>query len=130
MLGLGLHFRTELLNSKRNRQWGCHYLITATAPHCSRIWVLTPFLSILPTLSSKTVVWPLSTQLLASLVPESRQEASVYLVLAVLQIHGAGPVGDLIGLVLLMGLQGDELWPLPVLALKDGVQIPGLVGTV
>lgn len=87
-------------------------------------------MSILPTLSSKTVVWPLSTQVLAPSVPESRREALVYLVLAVLQIHGAGLVGDLIGLVLLMGLQGDELGPLPVLALKDGVQIPGLVGTV
>ena len=50
--------------------------------------------------------------------------------LAVLHIQGAGPVGNLIGLVLLMGLQGDELGPLPVLAFKDGVQIPGLVGAV
>ena len=49
---------------------------------------------------------------------------------AVLQVHGAGSVGNLIGLVLLMGLQGDELWPLPVLTLKDGVQVPGLVGAV
>lgn len=29
-----------------------------------------------------------------------------------------------------MGLQSDELRPLPVLALKDGVQIPGLVGAI
>ena len=29
-----------------------------------------------------------------------------------------------------MGLQGDELRPLPVLTLKDGVQIPGLVGAI
>ena len=50
--------------------------------------------------------------------------------LAVLQVHGAGPVGDLIGLVLLVGLQGDELRSLPVLTLKDGMQIPGLVGAV
>lgn len=50
--------------------------------------------------------------------------------LAILQIHGSGLVGDLIGLVLLMGLQGDELGPLPVLTLKNGVQVPGLVGTV
>lgn len=50
--------------------------------------------------------------------------------LAVLHIHGAGLVGDLIGLVLLMGLQSDELGPLPVLALKEGVQIPGLVGAI
>ena len=50
--------------------------------------------------------------------------------LAVLQVHGARPVGNLIGLVLLMGLQGDELRPLPMLTLKDGVQIPGLVGAI
>lgn len=49
---------------------------------------------------------------------------------SVLQVHGAGSVGDLIGLVLLMGLQGDELRTLPVLAFKDGVQVPGLVGAV
>lgn len=49
---------------------------------------------------------------------------------AVFQVHGTRSVGNLIGLVLLMGLQGDELRPLPVLALKDGVQIPGLVGAV
>lgn len=49
---------------------------------------------------------------------------------AVLHVHGAGPVGDLVGLVLLVRLQGDELGPLPVLALNDGVQIPGLVGAV
>lgn len=55
---------------------------------------------------------------------------SAYLVLAVLQVHVAGPVGDLIGLVLLMGLQGDEFRPFPVLPLKDGVQIPSLVGAV
>lgn len=55
---------------------------------------------------------------------------SAYLMLAVLQVHGAGPVCNLIGLVLLMGLQGDELRPLPVLTLKDGVQVPGLVGAV
>lgn len=50
--------------------------------------------------------------------------------LAVLQVHGAGSVGDLIRLILLMGLQRDKLRPFPVLALKDGVQIPGLVGAV
>lgn len=55
---------------------------------------------------------------------------SAYLMLAVLQVHGAGPVGNLIGLVLLMGLQSDELGPLPVLTLKNGVQMPGLVGAV
>lgn len=62
--------------------------------------------------------------------PTGVGEASIYLMFAVLQVHGAGSVGDLIGLVLLMGLQGDELRPLPVLTLKDGVQVPGLVGTV
>lgn len=50
--------------------------------------------------------------------------------LAVLHVHGTGPVCNLVGLVLLMRLQSDELGPLPVLTLKDGVQIPGLVGAV
>lgn len=53
-----------------------------------------------------------------------------YLMLAILQVHGAWLVGNLIGLVLLIRLQGNELGPLPVLTLKDGVQIPCLVGTV
>lgn len=49
---------------------------------------------------------------------------------AVFHVHGAGSVGNLIGLILLMRLQGDEFRPLPVLALKDGMQVPGLVGSV
>ena len=49
---------------------------------------------------------------------------------AALHVHAAGPVGDLVGLVLLVRLQGDELGPLPVLTLNDGVQIPGLVAAV
>lgn len=63
-------------------------------------------------------------------MPGIQWEASAYLVLTVLHVHGTGPVGDLIGLVLLVGFQGDELRPLPVLAFKNGVQIPGLVGAV
>lgn len=55
---------------------------------------------------------------------------SAYLMLAVLQVHGTRPVCNLIGLILLMGLQSDELRPFPVFTLKDGVQIPGLVAAV
>lgn len=71
-------------------------------------------------------------QLLHPTMPGNRcgRWGSTYLMFAVLHVHGAGPVGDLVGLVLLVRLQGDELGPLPVLALNDGVQIPGLVGAV
>lgn len=55
---------------------------------------------------------------------------STHLMFAALHVHAAGPVGDLVGLVLLVRLQGDELGPLPVLTLNDGVQIPGLVAAV
>lgn len=82
------------------------------------------------------ILWTAKLCLLTSLTLPSLSLArklmgcASYLMLAVLQVHGARPVGNLIGLVLLMGLQGDELRPLPVLTLKDGVQIPGLVGTI
>lgn len=86
----------------------------------------------IPLVGSPLVLTFSLTQLLPPTMPGKQwgRWGSTYLMFAVLHIQGAGPVGNLIGLVLLMGLQGDELGPLPVLAFKDGVQIPGLVGVV
>lgn len=53
-----------------------------------------------------------------------------YLVLLFVGAHGQGVVGDLVGLVLLVGLQVEKFRPFPVFALNDGLHGAGLVARV